>query len=73
MKNAIEKNRKRTARFRKAERILRLIRQRVFDYEDAGRGEQADRIIARCKRILKPLWEQEYRNRMNRRTQNYMI
>ncbi len=73
MSESIALNRKRTIRFKKADRLLRRMRQRVFDYEDSGQSEQADRIIKRCKRILMPLWEQRYRNNENRRTQNYMM
>ena len=68
MQEAIQRNQKRQARFRKAERLLRAMRQRVFDYEDydaehgTKRSEKCQRIMARCQRILAPLWEQERRN-----------
>lgn len=66
MQTAIARNRKRTARFRKADHLLRRMWQRVFDYDGTGKEAQAGRIIARCKGILAPLWELEARNRNNR-------
>lgn len=41
----------------KYERMLRLIRLRIFDYEDAGNPEKAQRIIAKIKMICGPRWE----------------
>ena len=46
-------------RYQKYERLLRRMRQRIFDYYDQGRGEQASRIIARCQEILAPMWRAE--------------
>ncbi|MAX37655.1 MAG: hypothetical protein CME33_13945 [Gimesia sp.] len=40
----------------KYERILRQIRLRIFDYEDDGNLEKAQRIIARIKVICGPRW-----------------
>jgi hypothetical protein len=57
LQTSIQRNQQRQAKFKKAERILRLVRQRVFDYEDQGKGEQAARIIQKCKTILAPLWQ----------------
>ena len=56
MTKAIERNRIREARFRRAERVLRIVRARVFDYDDAGLGDKAARVIATCKRLLLPRW-----------------
>lgn len=38
------------------ERILRRVRQRVHLYEDAGRGEQAARVIRALKNRCMPYW-----------------
>jgi len=57
LQEAIKRNQARQARFKKYERVLRRLRQRIFDYEDAGKGEKADRILKRCQTILAPLWE----------------
>ena len=55
---AIEKNRFKQARFKKAEILLRRLRQRIFDYEDIStdKGAQASRLIERCQKRLAPLW-----------------
>jgi hypothetical protein len=53
LRHAIWENR----RFHKYERMLRQIRLRVFEYEDQGRLEQAQRIIERIKAICGPWWE----------------
>jgi len=59
MERAIAKNRFRQERFRKGERKLRALRQRIFDYDDEGngKGEKASRLIARIKVRLTPCWE----------------
>ncbi len=44
-------------RFHKYERLLRRIRLRLFDYEDAGKLAKAERVIARIKAICGPTWE----------------
>ncbi len=54
---AIDANRRRQARYQRAERVLRAVRLRVFEYEDAGKADKAARVIATCKRILAPLWQ----------------
>jgi len=41
----------------KYERMLRRIRLRVFEYEDAGNLEKAQRVIAKIKVICGPRWE----------------
>lgn len=53
---AIEVNRRRQARYQRAEKVLRAVRLRTFEYEDAGKGQKAEKVIATCKRILAPLW-----------------
>jgi hypothetical protein len=75
MLQAIERNRHRAKRYERAERVLRSIRQRIFDYEDRADGsfERAQRVMATCKRILTPLWETRARTAENRRLQNYMM
>ena len=53
---AIIKNRTREARVDHAERILRKLRQRIFDYEDAGQEIylKAKKVMETCRRILAP-------------------
>ena len=41
----------------KYERVLRRIRLRIFEYEDAGKLDKAQRVIAKCKTICEPRWE----------------
>ena len=41
----------------KYERMLRQIRLRIYEYEDAGKLEKAQRVIAKCKAICGPRWE----------------
>jgi hypothetical protein len=62
LKRAIRDNR----RFHKCERLLRRIRIRIFDYEDDGRLEQAERIIARIKVICGPWWEKRAKRLENK-------
>jgi hypothetical protein len=63
LQQKIERNRLRQARFRKAEQLLRKMRQRIFDYEDHDNAHgttklaKCQRIMDRCKRILQPLWQ----------------
>jgi hypothetical protein len=59
---AIARNRHRQARFQKYERILRRLRQRIFDYDDAGKGDKASHLIVRCQTILAPFHEARRRN-----------
>ncbi len=44
-------------RFHKYERMLRRLRLRIFEYEDAGKLEKAHRVIAKIKVICGPMWE----------------
>ena len=53
LKHAIRDNQ----RHHKYERMLRQIRLRIFEYEDAGNLEKAQRIIAKIKVICGPRWE----------------
>jgi len=63
LQDAIKRNRIRTARYQRAEKVLRQVRQRVHDYEDAGKLEKAQKVMATCKRILTPLWEMQRQHR----------
>lgn len=44
-------------RFHKYERMLRRIRLRIFDYEDARKLDKAHRVIAKIKVTCGPWWE----------------
>ena len=57
------------------ERLLRRLRQRIFDYEDQceAKGRKASRLIARCKAKLQPEWERQARNRDRTNSQEYMF
>ena len=44
-------------RFHKYERTLRRIRLRIFDHENQGKLEKAQRIIERIKVICGPMWQ----------------
>ena len=67
MAEAIRRNQVRTARYKRAELTLRHVRQRVFDYEDAGKYNKAKRVMDTCCRILAPLYEQQRRNAQARK------
>ena len=71
LKDAIERNRRRTARYLRAERVLRQVRLHIFDYEDEGpeQYEKARKVMATCQRILAPLWRQQRQNAQNRKLQ----
>ena len=62
LKQAIRDNR----RFHKYEKLLRRIRLCIFDYEDSGKLEKAQRVIERIKRICGPTWEKRARRQENR-------
>ena len=62
LRQAVRDNR----RFHKYERLLRRIRLRIFDYEDSGRREKAQRIIARIKATCGPMWEKRTRRLENK-------
>jgi len=48
MKQAIQRNRQR----HKYRTVLRRLRVRIFEYEDAGKGEKATKLMKRCERII---------------------
>ena len=48
LKQAIQRNRQRW----KYRAVLRRLRIRIFDYEDAGKGEKAMKLMKRCERII---------------------
>ena len=52
-------------RFHKYEAMLRHIRLRIFDYEDMGTLDKAERIIKRIKVICGPWWEKRVRRLEN--------
>lgn len=53
------------------ERILRRLRQRIFDYDDTPKEDQAARLIRRCKAILAPYHERRHHDVMEPRLRNY--
>jgi hypothetical protein len=55
---AIAVNRFKQHKYHRAERVLRQIRLRIFDYEDEGpeKYAKAKRVMARCQKTLAPLW-----------------
>ena len=71
LQDAIARNRRRQARFRRAEKVLRSIRLRIFDYEDAGPATyaKAQKVMATCQRILAPLWRARRAAAENRKLQ----
>ena len=62
LKKAIRDNQ----RFHKYERTLRRIRLRVFQYEDMGRSDKAQRIVERIKRICGPWWRKRAKRLENK-------
>ena len=70
MKDHIALNRRREARRNRAERVLRQIRLRIFDYEDAGKLDKANRVMKVCKRILEPRWRARRAAVEDRKLQN---
>lgn len=62
LRQAVRDNR----RFHKYERTLRRIRLCIFDYEDSGKLDKAERIIARIKRICGPMWEKRAKRLENK-------
>ncbi len=69
LQEKIKQNRKRELRFDLAERRLRWLRQRIFDFEDMGpaKYEQARRCMQRCKERAAPRWEARQRNNQARK------
>ena len=62
LRQAVRDNR----RFHKYERLLRRIRLHVFDYEDLGTSDKAQKVIARIKAICGPRWEKRARRLENK-------
>lgn len=54
------------------ERILRRVRQRVFQYDDAGRGDQAQRVIRAIKARCMPYWDERAHEQRRARTDELM-
>lgn len=69
---AIARNRRREARRDRAERVLRQVRLRIFDYEDNGLGEKAAKVMETCKRICKPRWDARAATQNKKRTDRIM-
>lgn len=71
---AIKRNQIREARRDKAERIMRRIRQRIFDYEDESPAKlaKAQRVMERCKVLLRPRWEARHRRQEKLATDRIM-
>lgn len=65
MQRAVIRNQNRVARHKKAERLLRRLRQRIFDYDDEGpaKAQKATRLMERCKARCMPTWEAEAKTR----------
>lgn len=62
LRRAIRDNR----RFHKYEAMLRRIRLRIFEYEDQGKLDRVERIIARIKAICGPWWEKRAKRLENK-------
>lgn len=56
LKDAIRRNKIRNERYYRAGKVLHYIRLHIFDYEDMGKLDKANKVIATCERILAPLW-----------------
>jgi len=61
LKEAIRENQ----RHYKYERMLRRIRLNIFEYEDAGKLEKAQRIIGKIKAICGPRWDARAKRRQD--------
>lgn len=62
LKSAIVHNQ----RFHKYEKMLRRIRLNIFEYEDQGKLDKAQRIIDKIKAICKPTWNKRAKRIENR-------
>ena len=49
----------------KYERLLRRVRLRTFEYEDAGKLDKAQRVVAKIKAICGPRWEKRAKRRQD--------
>ena len=56
---------------RKYERILRKLRQKIFDYYDISeqKGERASELIRRCQDRCAPQWAAQYAIRQDKKLQ----
>ncbi len=70
LKDAIARNRCRNARWKRAERVLRQVRLHIFDYEDMGKLDKAQKVMETCNRILSPKWRAERAAAENRKLQS---
>lgn len=59
--DALQRRIRENRRFHKYVRLMRRIRLRIFEYEDQGTLEQAQRVIERIKLIWGPRWERRAR------------
>jgi hypothetical protein len=66
MNNLLKRKIRDNRRVHKYERLLRHIRVRTYEYEDAGKLEKAQRIIAKSKRICGPTWERRVKRLENK-------
>ena len=71
LEDAIKRNRIRTARYRRAEKVLRYCRLHIFDFEDESteKYEKARRVMDTCQRILAPYYRQQRANAEDRKLQ----
>jgi hypothetical protein len=65
LRQAIKDNR----RFHKYEKLLRHIRQRIYDYEDQGKSEKAHRVIDKIKVICQPWWDKRAKRQQEKMLQ----
>ena len=66
-------NQRKHLRWKRCERVLRSIRLKIFDYDDAGKGDKASRVLAACQRHLAPLWQAQHHAAEERKYRNYMM
>lgn len=71
MKDAIAAKQRKDARYKRAERVLRQVRLRIFDYGDESEAKEAKahKVIATCQRILAPLWRAQRAAAQDRKLQ----
>lgn len=72
LSESIKRNQVKQARYRRAEKTLRQIRLRLFDYEDISQEKytKAQRVMETCKRILAPLWDCQRRSAQARKLES---
>jgi hypothetical protein len=68
MSNLLKRKSRDSQRCHRYERLLRHIRVRTYEYEDAGKLEKAQRVIAKIKRVCGAAWE-----RRAKRLENKML